>query len=201
MRRRYLVGGGIAATTLTALLVVPAIAGAQTGGLDEDLVRSDARTALVENLAQLEDQQRTERDRALQELTFPEGTTVGAAHDFDAVRTQIDQIDTGSAWLSHTDQADPAELEWYEPGYFASIVALDWQCAWLSSAVASLASGDSVGVASASTLLRDFRDSDFADAFPDYDYFVAEYVDPLEQGDSSGADAYLGSCRPETLSH
>lgn len=90
----------------------------------------------------------------------------------------------------------------YESGYFASNVALDWQCSWLSEAVRLAENGNLEGANAAIDQLLLFTETSMSENFPDFEKKVNHLGVPIRTGDTVAAKNYLaGNCSPETLVH
>ncbi|WP_043534366.1 hypothetical protein [Actinomyces polynesiensis] len=147
---------------------------------------------------ELNSQALEESSAAKRELPpLPEGASYpDRTHVSDLDDTQAD-LDAGRL----TAQEAVAESQVvYEDGYFASLTAIDWQCSWISQAVASQDTGDEAGVARAIQVLTDFGASDLAAPFVDWNsYILPEIIEPIATGDSDLALNYLDhSCFPQT---
>lgn len=151
---------------------------------------------LEENLATLEAQQLSERSNAEALLTLPNGAGWGPEESFAELEQQIESLEAGSGLPS--GEKWPTTM-WYEEGFFASLMALDWRCAWLSQAIHDYENGDANGGSDATRTLSSFKDHQLAFAFPDYDEFLSAYVEPLSVDDVSAATPYLANCPQETL--
>lgn len=64
----------------------------------------------------------------------------------------------------------------YEEGYFSSLYAMDWQCAWVEEAMAAGARGDEPGREEAIATFQGFAASALAAAFPDFENTVSKQV-------------------------
>ncbi len=153
-----------------------------------EVTAQDALTELEENRAELTTQQDEERARVVAELELPPGAQFGPTESFDNLDAQISDHASGDAPAANVD--DPT-LEWYEDGFFSSLMVIDWRCAWLSTGVRAVNEGDPDGAAQAVQTLHDFSSSQYVSAFPDYDYFLDEYVDPLLEGETAGSYVWL----------
>ncbi|UNX53369.1 hypothetical protein MF406_10130 [Georgenia sp. TF02-10] len=160
---------------------------AMSTGPDKVAAR-DALTELEKNRADLITQQHRERDRVAAELEMPPGAAFGPPESFE----QLDaQIDTHSSSSTSAQSVDAPTLEWYEDGFFSSLMAIDWQCAWLSTGVRAVNEGDPDAAAEAVDILHEFASSEYATAFPDYDDFLTDFADPLLEGDTAPAYPWL----------
>lgn len=116
-------------------------------------------------------------------ITYPDATHVA---DLDGVEADLD-----SGRITTQEAVSESQVV-YEDGYFASLTAIDWQCAWISQAVASHDAGDDAGVSRAIQVLTDFGSSDLATAFVDWNsYILPEMVEPIATGDTDLALNYL----------
>lgn len=145
------------------------------------------------NLTALEDQQAAERAAAHNELDLPAGYTFSEPVSFPEVESQVASMNRMSARVPNVSaQEIPApEMSVYEEGYFVSIAAIDWQCAWLDVAVAAAEQGDQARAQEAVSKLESFEDSRLAEAFPDYPVFLSSYVRPVLDGQYTNARSFL----------
>lgn len=204
--RKTMVGSGSFAAAAVAVAI-----GAIGTGTGESQARSgDAVTPetaiqaqvsqLEQNRTDLEAQQDAERAEGAAAFDLPAATDFSPSQSFEAIDSQIDDLEAAQqAGRSSRPALDDPKLLWYEDGYFTSLMALDWQCAWLSTGVERVESGEQEGVAEVVETLRSFTSTRYVDAFPDYDAFLADQVDPLLEGDTSGAYSYLPNCSESTL--
>lgn len=149
---------------------------------------------IEDNLAAGGVQQVEERQKALNELSFPQGAEARPPEILTDLTVQLDQ-------LRHATAAtiEPPMTVIYEQGYFSATIALDWQCAWISDALLGHETGDSQRVMDAVDTLEGFSDSRLAVHFPDYQVFMEMYVAPITQGEPTIAYGYLdGNCLPES---
>ncbi|ACQ79091.1 hypothetical protein Bcav_0830 [Beutenbergia cavernae DSM 12333] len=154
---------------------------------------------LEDNRAELTARQDAERAEAATVLQLPPGAAWGNLESFQSLDDQILALETGT--LVASEDSYP-ELLWYEDGFFASLMAIDWRCAWLSTAVQRAEAGDVAGAANAVGVLRSFSSTSYVASFPDYDrVFLADYVDPVLDGSTQDARELLGACPAETLVH
>lgn len=187
-----------------AVVGVVAAANAATGeGSDEERGTASGWIATLEqNRADLQEQQEAESREARAALALPPGTDWGPAETFPELTQQISALDSavgdGPEAVAELLTQDPHTL-WYEDGFFASLAAIDWRCAWLSTGVAAVQNGDEAGAREAVSQLQGFADSELADAFPDYDIFLTQYAAPLLDGTVDGALGALAACAPQTL--
>lgn len=158
----------------------------------ETVLRANA-AAIQNNLSALQKQQAAERDAAHSELELPRGYEFSAPLAFPEVEAQSDRFNklSGGVELLSLQQVPEAETSVYEDGYFESIAAIDWQCAWLDVAVTAAEHGDQARVQDAVTRLDQFQDSRLVDAFPDYPLFLSDYVHPVLDGQLSNARSFL----------
>lgn len=128
--------------------------------------------------AELHAQQDAERAEAAEVLELPPGAQFGPPEVF----------------------TEPA---WYQEGFFASLMAIDWRCAWLSTGVKQVNAGNLAEATESVEVLHSFTESTYIASFPDYDYVLDEFVDPLLDGDTSAAESYLSprNCPDSTLVH
>lgn len=172
------------------------VASAENLDEKEVLVSKEAAIDLLSQFeSEIEAQQVVERREAIGVLyELPAGAEYGPSDPTMPITELRRDIEGSMAG------AVPAPEIWYEDGYFASIVAIDWQCAWLSQSVKSSRENDSAAVASALDVLARFGASEYAQAFPDYEeVFLAEIANPVESGDLTEATSYLANvCLPET---
>ncbi|WP_448073958.1 hypothetical protein [Georgenia yuyongxinii] len=158
-----------------------------------------AISKLEENRAALVAQQDAERTEAARAFKLPPATEFGPLEAFDGIETQIAAYRASSdAKSSGASSVESPTTYWYEDGFFASLAAIDWKCAWLSTGVKQVNADDLDGVAETVKVLHSFTSTEYASAFPDYDYFLEESVDPLLKGDTSGAYLYLPNCVDST---
>lgn len=189
---------------------VPVIAGAiGTSGArsasaerspDPDVTVQEAIADLEQNLTALDAQQALERAEGVEAFALPPGASFGPLETFDGIESQLSVLE--AAQLS--ESLSPAELEasvlyWYQDGFFTSLMAIDWRCAWLSTGVAQVEAGLVDDVPGTVELLHSFASTEHASSFPDYDLFLTRHVDPLLEGDTSGAYDYLPNCPASTL--
>lgn len=125
--------------------------------------------------------------RALEWSTFEQ---------FDELDSQIARLEGGQSLAK--DQTHPMSL-WYEDGFFASLMALDWQCAWLSEAVSQYDAGNVAIAEEAVEQLYSFAENPLAAAFPDYGSYLSIYVEPIGPKDTSAATPTLRHCATESL--
>lgn len=147
---------------------------------------------------ELDSQALGESSAAQEELPpLPEGTSYpDRTHVSDLDDTQAD-LDAGRI----TAQEAVAESQVvYEDGYFASLTAIDWQCSWISQAVASQDTGDEASMSRAIQVLTDFGTSDLAAPFVDWNsYILPEIIEPIATGDTDLALNYLDhTCLAQT---
>lgn len=150
---------------------------------------------LEKNIADLTVQQASERREAARSLELPPGAEFGPEEPFDALELQIAAYESLSDSVS---AVDAPTLEWYEDGYFASLMAIDWRCAWVSTGVRDINKGDLKGAEAAVKELHDFASTPYASAFPDYDVFLDDVVDPMLEGETGGAYSWLPNCLDST---
>ncbi|SEE70798.1 hypothetical protein [Ruania alba] len=199
-----IVGGGLAVSTLaqaeeparTESTAEASTAAAQSSSRSQAL--TDAIAALEQNRDELAAQVDEETADARNELSMPPGAEFGPVHVVEDIESQI-------AWLSGSDgqeQLDSGAVEpqehRYQDGAFASLMAIDWKCAWLSAGVAGVQASDSEAVSEAVRTLHSFTETEYVQSFPDYNDFLGDLVDPLRQGDATAALEYLPSCEDST---
>lgn len=131
-------------------------------------------------------------------LTMPEGTEFGPVHELERIDSQIALLsgEHGNEMLA-SGAVDVVD-QWFEPGFFASLVAIDWKCAWLSTGVAAVQAGDHAAAAEAVETLHSFTETEYVESFPDYDDVLGLHADPLLVGDTTAALDYLPSCEDST---
>ncbi|MGO1593812.1 MAG: hypothetical protein ACTHW1_05970 [Ancrocorticia sp.] len=166
----------------------------------EEELRTAAIGELEENKTVVMSQQSSERTEAAAILTMPTGVEFGEPESFDEIDSQIAALKSGELNPS-TDEAgeDKPTLLWYEDGFFASLMAIDWKCGWLSTGINQVKDGDAAEVQETVDMLHWFTTTEYASMFPDYEEFLTYSVDPLLDGDTTGAEEYLPNCLPETI--
>lgn len=190
----------------SALLVVGTLgvysaANAEPADPAQPLSAADAISVLEENKAEVESQQVAEMRSAQTSLALPQGATWGPGDDFSVLDEQIAELKASLASSTSRNKASTVDeplVVWYEDGFFASLAAIDWRCAWLSTGIVATNEGDKEGLEQAVSQLRSFSESDLAIAFPDYDYFLKAHVDPLLTGSTVEAEEALAGCAPGT---
>lgn len=182
-----------------------AVLGASSGGAPAEPAPSDQETVVEElqqNLTEIGTQQDLERIEGEAVFSLPPGTSFSAPESFESVESQIASIESAqqSRTTAESEVEDP-ELLWYEDGFFTSLMAIDWQCAWLSTGVSQVESGDVDGVRETVETLRSFTSTEYVSSFPDYDKFLTDQVDPLLDGETAGAESFFPNCSASTLVH
>ena len=202
--RNVVAGGSLAlvatATTLGALGLGsdPAPADAAAGKVE--LLAQKNISLLKQNLNEVSAQQKLERAEAAAVLDLPAGTAFVAPESFEGLRTQVNALEAQQRSRSFTKSAaEEPSLYWYEEGFFTSLMAIDWQCAWLSTGVAQVESGEMDDVRETVETLRSFASTEYASAFPDYAAFLTDQVDPLLEGETDGARSFFPNCSASTL--
>lgn len=182
-----------------------AVLGANSGGAPTEPAPNDQESVVEElerNLAEIGTQQDLERTEGAAVFTLPPGTSFSAPESFESVESQIADIESARQSRSITDsEVEDPELLWYEDGFFTSLMAIDWQCAWLSTGVSQVESGDVGGVRETVETLRAFTSTEYVSSFPDYDKFLTDQVDPLLEGETAGAESFFPNCSASTLVH
>ena len=166
--------------------------------LSKEEANATAIAELQENKSDVMNQQEAERSEATSVLVLPEGVSFGGPEQFEEIDQQIKALTAGELSAKDTSD-DELQTYWYEEGFFASLMAIDWKCGWLSTGINQVEAGNTTGVAETVDMLHSFTDMEYASMFPDYDEFLAESVDPLLSGDTAGAESYLPNCLPETI--
>lgn len=191
-------GGGLA---LVSILVVSASLSHSEGrneqvpGPGEEWLvgKERAKTILAENRLEAERQQAAERTMAIADLPpLPPGASYR-----DPALPEIDDLERE---ISTDTRAEVEPLSaHFEAGYFATLVAHDWQCAWLGEAVQSQEKGDPGRLRVAVSRLESFRETPYYEYFVDYDRILSDFVYPIPQGNSGPANDYLAAnCSPVT---
>lgn len=158
----------------------------------------DAIAALERSREEIAAQAEPEIEAATAVLTMPAGTEFGPVYALERIDTQIEwpSGEHGEEMLA-SGAIEPAD-QWFEEGLFASVMAIDWICAWLSTGVAAVEAGDDDAVADAVATLHSFTETDLVDAFLDYEDELRRVADPLLDGDTTAALDYLPSCEDST---
>ncbi|WP_154795801.1 hypothetical protein [Occultella kanbiaonis] len=200
------VGGGVGLSILAlgdaSAHSEPSTGGTEVGSQGQTSAPSqavlDAIAELELNREQIAAQVESELGEASAVLSMPAGTEFGPVYVLEEIDSQIEMLsgDHGEELLV-SGAIDPV-TQWFEPGSFASLMAIDWKCAWLSTGVAAVQAGDRDAVVEVVQTLHSFAESEYVGAFPDYDYVLSLYVDPLLDGDTTGALQYLPSCEDST---
>ncbi|PFG20153.1 hypothetical protein [Serinibacter salmoneus] len=151
---------------------------------------------LRENRSEVGAQQERERAEAEALLPLPAGAEWSTFERFAELDEQIERLEGGSGLSS--GQTHPMPLR-YEDGFFASLMAIDWQCAWLSEAVSQYDAGNLTAAQDAVETLRSFTEKPLAAAFPDYSSYLEAFVEPLGPEDTDAATPTLLPCAPESL--
>lgn len=153
-----------------------------------------ANAAVIQsNLSALEKQQAAEREAAHRKLELPMGYEFSTPVSFPKVEAQASRLSNLSGRVKELSAQQIPEVETaeYEDGYFESIAAIDWQCAWLDVAVTAAEQDDQARVKDAVARLDQFQDLQLAQAFPDYPLFLSDYVHPVLEGQFVNARAFL----------
>lgn len=164
-------------------------------GVEHRVPKEEALQQVDQQEAEVWSQRDLERERAIEALpALPRGATYSAPRDdlpgLDELRGEAE---------SASDSAEQLPVDvWVEPGYFEAQLANEWQCAWLSSAVASVAAGDAEARDHAIEQLRSFSDMEYIEYFPDFERFFAITVEPIRDDDTFEAVGFLQSCPAET---
>lgn len=159
------------------------------------LIAQDHLIQLDQNRADLEAQQKAERAEGRAAFEMPAGSDFSPAQPFEEIDSQTESLESSlrRGAVSATE-VEETTLSWYEGGYFTSLMAIDWKCAWLKTGVAQVQASDPAGAASTVETLHSFAATEYADDFPDYDVFLHDLVDPLLEGDITGALEYVPNC-------
>ncbi|WP_157607130.1 hypothetical protein [Sanguibacter suarezii] len=165
-----------------------------------DIVVQENISQLEQNLTEIAAQQEIERTEGAAAFALPPGTSFAAPEPLDEIKSQISNLEATERSKSIPASAveDPT-LYSYEDGFFTSLMAIDWKCAWLSTGVAQVDAGKMDEVAETVEILHSFTSTEYALSFPDYDVFLTNHVDPLLKGDTAGAHQYLPNCLASTL--
>lgn len=150
---------------------------------------------LQANLEELKAQQMAERLEAQTVLTLPPGTSFSEPVPIWEIENQIRSLEELQSSGSPADVENPT-LSWYEDGYFASLMAMDWRCAWLSTGIKQVEAGEDV--TQTVETLHSFTSTEYAAAFPGYDRFLSNEVDPLLKGRTAAARSALSTCTPSS---
>ena len=154
---------------------------------------------LERNLEELTAQQAAERTLASEVLQLPDGAEFGDPDAFTEITDQLDELrDPDSQLEPGEDDAGLPDTFIYEDGFFKSVMAIDWRCAWLSEGVRQVNAGDLDGAAATVDLIHSLKSSEFVVYFPDYDAFLSRAVDPLLDGRTGPSMEYLGLCVDST---
>lgn len=185
----------VSGLALTAVVGIAVTAQGDAEGVQPRVRKAEALRQVDQKEEELRTQRERERKHAVDALpALPSGADYAAQEyeiaGIDELRREIESASASAEQL-------PAEI-WFEPGYFESEVANEWQCAWLSSAVASVSAGDPSARDYAIKQLSVFPRTQFIENFPDFDEFFAVTVDPLRTGDTTQAIGFLQSCPAET---
>lgn len=190
-----------------AVLVAAGTVGAAIGGESDRAPAEptapgtvqEAISELEENLTEVTTQQKLERLEGAAAFDLPPGASFSEPETFDALESQISDLESGQRSRSlSTSEIEDLELLWYEDGFFTSLMAIDWQCAWLSAGAAHVQAGNLEGVREAVETLHTFASSQYASSFEYYPGFLAEQVDPLLEGDTTGAELFFPNCPAST---
>lgn len=149
-----------------------------------------------EQIEQAEDQQTSERAVGFELLgELPLGAQYAAEEELTELQEQRSALRTMSV-----DETPESLGVIYEEGYFTSLMALDWQCAWISEAVYRAEQGEQEGVEEALKTLWSFEDNELAESFPDYARKLKDLAEPLRSGNVDYTKRYLAAnCMPEAL--
>lgn len=206
--RNTVVNGSLAAVVAAGALAA-ALGASSDGSPPESAATNDLDAVVEENISRLEQnlndltsQQDLERIEGAAAFTLPPGASFTPPESFDSVESQISDLEVAqqSRSIAASEVEEPERL-WYEDGFFTSLMAIDWQCAWLSTGVSQVESGDVNGVRETVETLRSFTSTDYVSSFPDYDAFLTDQVDPLLEGETAGAESFFPNCSAATLVH
>ncbi|MBE6484178.1 MAG: hypothetical protein E7Z96_05290 [Actinomycetaceae bacterium] len=196
-----LAAAGMAAVLLVAVGILGArgateqASGTDVSSLSKSILVATYVEQLETNRTELMAQQDSERAQAAQDLQLPAGVDFGPGESPGAIDEQISGLKSTLTDPSVTAADIPApELYWYEDGFFASLMVIDWQCGWLSTGIKQVEANDMAGVQESVEMLYSLQSTQYVEAFPEYDAFLSEQVDPLLQGDTSGAELFLPNC-------
>ena len=154
---------------------------------------------LEKNMTEVQDQQESERREGFAAFPLPAWAEFSAPVAFDEISAHAQGLKSSlNKGAVSKAQIDDGTLYWYEEGFFTSLMAIDWKCSWLSNGVAQVEAGDLDGAAETVEILQSFSSTDYAPSFPDYDEFLLDHVNPLLEGDVSGALQYLPNCGEST---
>lgn len=192
------VGGGLA---LVSILAVSASLSHSEGrnelvpGPGEEWLvgKERAKAILAENRLEVERQQAAERAMAIADLPpLPPGASYR-----DPALPEIDDLEREVS-ADTRDEVEPLSAQ-FEAGYFATLVAHDWQCAWLGEAAQAHEAGNLGRVQVAVSRLESFRETSYYEYFVDYDRVLSDFVYPIPQGNTGPANDYLAAnCSPVT---
>ncbi len=197
--QRVVIYSGLA----VALGVAGAFAAAELVQADEKDLTPQQIGTLKENIAVVEEQIEQKTDQQSKEREIGKALLgelpVGAKYAAEEELTELEE--QRSALRSNDPDLNPENLVVnYEEGYFSSLLALDWQCAWISEAVVLAEQGDQDGVSAAIETLWSFEDNELASSFPDYARKLNDLAEPLRSGNVTYTKQYLAAnCLPETL--
>lgn len=156
-------------------------------------VLAKAEETLNESLRKAKLQMKQELEEIKREYTLPPEGTFEAKHSFKELQDQLQQVQAQKTERTANQNKFEVQEVWYEPGYFKSDALVQWQCAWLKSAVQNQEAGKSDEVQKAIQILLGFKESKDIKMFPDYDRFLEDNVTPLQAGNTAPAREFLNS--------
>ncbi|MGC0252306.1 hypothetical protein [Pseudactinotalea sp. Z1748] len=161
---------------------------------------SEAIADLEDNLEELRAQQEAERREAAQTLQLAPGAQFGPPESFDHLEQQLDDLQNGRILTDDAGQPEDPLLCLYEEDFFGSLMAIDWRCSWVSTGVNQVNAGNEAGVAETVDILRSFPESRYGAYWVNFEVAIDHHIDPLLEGDTSGAEEFLEStCPTETI--
>ena len=198
IRRGILVTGlAVVLAVIVAFVTADLVRADETGQTPQQVGSLRQNIAVVEKqINEKTDQQ--SRERAIGKKILG-ALPAGASYAPEEELTELEE-QRSALRAAEPDMSPDNLVVNYEEGYFTSLLALDWQCAWISEAVVRAEKGDQSGVNAALETLWSFEDSELISSFPDYARKLNDLAVPLKNGNVAYTKRYLAeNCMPETL--